>query len=100
MSRTTIRTVNGKRIGFVGALTDALGSVATPQIAEDIDLSERAVDALNRVAGELKRSGKVDAVVVCADASAAAGLGRDVDLVSPATHAVKQRRHRRRALRL
>ena len=29
---STIRTVNGKRIGFVGALTDALGSVATPQI--------------------------------------------------------------------
>ena len=35
----TIRTVNGKRIGFVGALTDALGSVATPQITEDADLS-------------------------------------------------------------
>ena len=86
----TIRTVNGKRIGFVGALTDALGSVATPQITEDADLSERAVDALNRVAGELKRSGKVDAVVALlhADASAATGLGRDVDLAY--THAVKQ----------
>ena len=89
----TIRTVNGKRIGFVGALTDALGSVATPQITEDADLSERAVDALNRVAGELKRSGKVDAVVALlhADASAATGLGRDVDLVYTGhTHAVKQ----------
>lgn len=64
----TIRTVNGKRIGFVGALTDALGSVATPQITEDADLSERAVDA-----------------------SAATGLGRDVDLVYTGhTHAVKQ----------
>lgn len=89
----TIRTVNGKRIGFVGALTDALGSVATPQITEDADLSERAVDALNRVAGELKRSGKVDAMVALlhADASAATGLGRDVDLAYTGhTHAVKQ----------
>lgn len=89
----TIRTVNGKRIGFVGALTDALGSVATPQITEDADLSERAVDALNRVAGELKRSGKVDAVVALlhADASTATGLGRDVDLAYTGhTHAVKQ----------
>ena len=89
----TIRTVNGKRIGFVGALTDALGSVATPQITEDADLSERAVDALNRVAGELKRSGKVDAVVALlhAAASAATGLGRDVDLAYTGhTHAVKQ----------
>lgn len=89
----TIRTVNGKRIGFVGALTDALGSVATPQITEDADLSECAVDALNRVAGELKRSGKVDAVVALlhADASAATGLGRDVDLAYTGhTHAVKQ----------
>ena len=89
----TIRTVNGKRIGFVGALTDALGSVATPQITEDADLSERAVDALNRVAGELQRSGKVDAVVALlhADASAATGLGRDVDLAYTGhTHAVKQ----------
>ena len=89
----TIRTVNGKRIGFVGALTDALGSVATPQITEDADLSERAVDALNRVAGELKRSGKVDAVVALlhADASAATGLGRDVDpAYTGHTHAVKQ----------
>lgn len=89
----TIRTVNGKRIGFVGALTDALGSVATPQITEDADLSERAVDALNRVGGELKRSGKVDAVVALlhADASAATGLGRDVDLAYTGhTHAVKQ----------
>lgn len=47
---STIRTVNGKRIGFVGALTDALGSVATPQITRDADLDERAVDAINRVA--------------------------------------------------
>lgn len=88
-----IRTVNGKRIGFVGALTDSLGSVATPQITEDADLDEHDVDAINRVAGDLKRSGKVNAVVALlhADASAAVGLGRDVDLAYAGhTHAVKQ----------
>lgn len=89
---STIRTVNGKRIGFVGALTDALGSVATPQITRDADLDERAVDAINRVARELKRSGKVDAVVALlhADASAAADIGRDVDVVYTGhSHAIK-----------
>ncbi len=65
-----------------GALTDALGSVATPQITEDADLSERAVDALNRVAGELKRSGKVDAVVIVAPTPRRQPVStRDVDLV-------------------
>lgn len=90
---STIRTVNGKRIGFVGALTDALGSVATPQITRDADLDERAVDAINRVARELKRSGKVDAVVALlyADASAAADIGRDVDVVYTGhSHAIKR----------
>lgn len=89
----TIRTVNGKRVGFVGALTDALGSVATPQITRDADLSEHDVDAINRVAGELKRSGKVDAVVALlhADASAAEELGRDVDVAYTGhTHAIKR----------
>ena len=89
---STIRTVNGKRIGFVGALTDALGSVATPQITRDADLDERAVNAINRVARELKRSGKVDAVVALlhADASAAADIGRDVDVVYTGhSHAIK-----------
>ncbi|MBT1174960.1 bifunctional metallophosphatase/5'-nucleotidase [Bifidobacterium sp. LC6] len=87
-----IRDVNGKRIGFVGALTDALGSVATPQITKDADLDERAVDAVNRVAHELKQSGKVDAVValIHADATAAQGLGKDVDVAYTGhTHAVK-----------
>ena len=90
---STIRTVNGKRIGFVGALTDALGSVATPQITRDADLDERAVDAINRVARELNRSGKVDAVVALlhADASAAADIGRDVDVVYTGhSHAIKR----------
>ncbi len=77
----------------MGALTDALGSVATPQITRDADLDERAVDAINRVARELKRSGKVDAVVALlhADASAAADIGRDVDVVYTGhSHAIKR----------
>lgn len=89
---STIRTVNGKRIGFVGALTDALGSVTTPQITRDADLDERAVDAINRVARELKRSGKVDAVVALlhADASAVVDIGREVDVVYTGhSHAIK-----------
>ena len=89
----TIRTVNGKRIGFVGALTDALGSVATPQITEDADLSERAVDALNRVAGELKRSGKVDAVSHCCTPTPRRQPVSDVNVdlaYTGHTHAVKQ----------
>ncbi|MBW3089516.1 bifunctional metallophosphatase/5'-nucleotidase [Bifidobacterium miconisargentati] len=88
-----IRTVNGKRVGFVGALTDALGSVATPQITRDADLAEHDVDAINRVAGELKRSGKADAVVALlhADASAVRDIGRDVDVVYAGhSHAVKR----------
>lgn len=88
----TIREVNGKRIGFVGALTDALGSVATPQITRDADLDERAVDAVNRVAHELKQSGQVDAVValIHADASAAEGLSKDVNVAYTGhTHALK-----------
>jgi 2',3'-cyclic-nucleotide 2'-phosphodiesterase (5'-nucleotidase family) len=89
----TIRTVNGKRVGFVGALTDALGSVATPQITKDADLDERGVDAINRVAGELRHSGKVDAVVALlhADAAAAADIGSDVDLIYTGhSHAIKR----------
>ncbi|PJM79544.1 bifunctional metallophosphatase/5'-nucleotidase [Bifidobacterium scaligerum] len=88
----TIRNVNGKRIAFIGALTDKLGSVATPEITKDADLSERAADAVNRVAGELKRSGTVDAVVALIhdDAKAAQQFGRYVDLVYAGhTHAVK-----------
>ncbi|MBT1163828.1 bifunctional metallophosphatase/5'-nucleotidase [Bifidobacterium felsineum] len=88
----TIREVNGKRIGFVGALTDALGSVATPQITKDADLDKRAVDAVNQVAHNLKQSGKVDAVValIHADATAAQGLGKDVDVAYTGhTHALK-----------
>ena len=87
-----IRKVNGKRIGFVGALTDALGSVATPRITRDADLRERAVDAINRVAHRLKSTGTVDAVVALlhADAGSAQGIGADVDVIYAGhTHGVK-----------
>lgn len=89
----TIREVNGKRIGFVGALTSALGSVATPQITKDADLVGRDVDAINRVSRQLKRSGAVDAMVALfhSDASNAIAIGGDVDLIYTGhTHAVKR----------
>lgn len=89
----TIREVNGKRIGFVGALTGALGSVATPRITRDADLVGRDVDAINRVSRQLKRSGAVDAVVVLfhSDASNAVAIGGDADLIYTGhAHAVKR----------
>ena len=88
---STIRTVNGKRIGFVGALTDALGSVATPQITRDADLDERAVDAINRVAvnSTLRKGGCGGGLAACR-CSAAADIGRDVDVVYTGhSHAIK-----------
>ncbi|PLS29032.1 metallophosphoesterase, partial [Bifidobacterium parmae] len=100
----TIRTVNGKRVAFVGALTDALGTVATPKITRDADLDETAVHAINRVADQLsdgdEANGEADAVValIHADASAAAGTGaaaldRNVDLVYAGhSHALKRMR--------
>lgn len=91
---STIRTVNGKRDRFRWApLLMRSARWATPQITRDADLDERAVDAINRVARELKRSGKVDAVVALlhADASAAADIGRDVDVVYTGhSHAIKR----------
>ncbi|WP_055426471.1 bifunctional metallophosphatase/5'-nucleotidase [Bifidobacterium aesculapii] len=98
----TIRNVNGRRVAFVGALTDALGAVATPAITRDAELTERAVHAINRVADRLsdgdEANGEADAVVALlhADASAAAGTGdealdRNVDLVYAGhSHAVKR----------
>ncbi|MBT1172995.1 bifunctional metallophosphatase/5'-nucleotidase [Bifidobacterium sp. MA2] len=100
-----IREVNGKRVAFVGALTDALGAVATPAITRDADLGESAVHAINRVADALsdgdESNGEADAVVALlhADASAAEGLepgealDRNVDLVYTGhSHAVKRGR--------
>lgn len=61
----------------MGALTGALGSVATPQTAHNASLDERAVNAINRVARELKHSERVNAVVALlyADASVATDTG-------------------------
>lgn len=99
-----IRNVNGKRVAFVGTLTDALGAVATPRITADADLGETAVHAINRVADRLsdgdESNGEADAVVALlhADAAAAAGTGvagldRNVDLVYAGhSHAVKRMR--------
>ena len=100
-----IRKVNGKRIAFVGALTDALGAVATPQITRDADLGEDAVHAINRVADRLsdgvESNGEADAVVALlhADASAAESrepdqaIDRNVDVVYTGhSHAIKRGR--------
>lgn len=88
-----IRTVNGKRVGFIGALTDQLASVATPQITQDVELTKHGVDAINAVARSLKATGQVDAVVALfhSDASHAVGVGDDVDLIYAGhSHAVKR----------
>ncbi|MBT1180437.1 bifunctional metallophosphatase/5'-nucleotidase [Bifidobacterium sp. CP2] len=99
-----IRKIGGKRVAFIGAITDALGAVTTPRITADADLGETAVHAINRVADQLsdgdEANGEADAVVVLlhADASAAAGHGdaaidSNVDLVySGHSHAVKRMR--------
>ena len=100
-----IRKVNGKRIAFVGALTDALGAVATPEITRDADLGEDAVHAINRVADRLsdgdESNGEADAVVALlhADATAAESrepdqaIDRNVDVVYTGhSHAIKRGR--------
>ncbi|WP_164514737.1 5'-nucleotidase C-terminal domain-containing protein [Bifidobacterium goeldii] len=99
-----IRTVNGRRIAFIGAITDALRAVTTPSIMRDITLDEPAVGAINRVADQLsdgnESNGEADAIVVLlhADAEAATkkgvkGLNRNVDLVYAGhSHAVKSGR--------
>lgn len=93
---STIRTVNGKRIGFVGALTDALGSVATPQITRDADLDERAVDAINRgttaggapiyEAGSFGRNMAVQDLIITGAGRRATVRVADVDLGNGTSH--------------
>ena len=93
---STIRTVNGKWIGFVGALTDALGSVATPQITRDADLDERAVDAINRgttaggapiyEAGSFGRNMAVQDLIITGAGRRATVRVADVDLGNGTSH--------------
>lgn len=93
---STIRTVNGKRIGFVGALTGALGSVATPQITRDADLDERAVDAINRgttaggapiyEAGSFGRNMAVQDLIITGAGRRATVRVADVDLGNGTSH--------------
>ncbi len=93
---STIRTVNGKRIGFVGALTGALGSVATPQITRDADLDERAVDAIKRgttaggapiyEAGSFGRNMAVQDLIITGAGRRATVRVADVDLGNGTSH--------------
>ncbi|WP_133119552.1 bifunctional metallophosphatase/5'-nucleotidase [Bifidobacterium primatium] len=102
----TIRIVNGKRIAFVGAVTDGLGSVLSRSIMDDVHMDGKAIDQVNRVADRLsdgdERNGEADAVVALihedADVIARSPIGLDanVDLVYAGhTHAVKTGRHTR-----
>ena len=77
-------------IDWLCANVSSANKSATGKLSHVKDYTIRTVNG-KRI--ELKRSGKVDAVVALlhADASAATGLGRDVDLVYTGhTHAVKQ----------
>ncbi|WP_217623982.1 bifunctional metallophosphatase/5'-nucleotidase [Bifidobacterium simiarum] len=96
----TIRMVAGKRVAFVGAVTDRLGSVLSRSVMRDVRLDESAVTAVNRVADRLsdgdESNGEADVVVALIhdDADLVAkdpvGLDANVDLVYAGhTHAVK-----------
>ncbi|NEG95858.1 bifunctional metallophosphatase/5'-nucleotidase [Bifidobacterium sp. SMB2] len=102
----TIRIVNGKRIAFVGAVTDGLGSVLSRSIMNDVRMDGKALEQVNRVADRLsdgdERNGEADAVValIHEDADVIArspkSLDANVDLVYAGhTHAVKTGRHTR-----
>ncbi|MBW3087394.1 bifunctional metallophosphatase/5'-nucleotidase [Bifidobacterium sp. 82T24] len=102
----TMRTVNGKRVAFVGAVTDGLGSVLSRSVMKDVRLDATAVESVNRVADRLsdgdERNGEADVVValIHEDADIIAqdpvGLDTNVDLVYAGhTHAVKTGRHTR-----
>lgn len=96
----TIRVIAGKRVAFVGAVTDRLSSVLSHSVMRNVTLDESAVESVNRVADRLsdgdERNGEADAVVALIhdDADLVAkdrvGLNANVDLVYAGhTHAVK-----------
>ncbi|PWG60447.1 bifunctional metallophosphatase/5'-nucleotidase [Bifidobacterium catulorum] len=102
----TMRVANGKRVAFVGAVTDGLGSVLSRDVMQNVQLEEKAVASVNRVADMLsdgdESNGEADAVValIHEDADIVAhdpvGLDRNVDLIYTGhTHAVKTGRHTR-----
>ncbi|KAA8828803.1 bifunctional metallophosphatase/5'-nucleotidase [Bifidobacterium tissieri] len=102
----TMRTVNGTRIAFVGAVTDHLSSVLSASIMKDVHLKDTAVRSVNRVADMLsdgdESNGEADVVVALIhdDADIVArdetGLNGNIDLVYTGhTHANKTGRHTR-----
>ncbi|RSX50757.1 bifunctional metallophosphatase/5'-nucleotidase [Bifidobacterium callimiconis] len=101
-----IRTINGTRVAFVGAVTDRLSSVLSASVMKDVQLNDTAVRSINRVADRLsdgdESNGEADVVVALihddADTIAKDGTGLDgnVDLVYAGhTHANKTGRHTR-----
>lgn len=94
------RTVAGKRVAFIGAVTDALFSVEEPRALEGIRLTGRAVEAVNEEAARLsdgdESNGEADAIValIHEDADAIADsstpLSPAIDLVYAGhSHAIK-----------
>lgn len=94
------RTLAGKRIAFIGAVTDTLASVEEPRALEGIRLTEPAVEAVNEEAARLsdgdESNGEADAIVALihedADiiADSATPLSPAIDLVYAGhSHAIK-----------
>ncbi|WP_143248649.1 metallophosphoesterase [Bifidobacterium vansinderenii] len=102
----SMRTINGTRVAFVGAVTDRLSSVLSASVMKDVQLNDTAVRSINRVADRLsdgdESNGEADVVVALIhdDADAIAkdrtGLDGNIDLVYAGhTHANKTGRHTR-----
>lgn len=86
----TIKTVNGKKVAFVGAITSDLKNVVSPSVMQGVTVTD-PVQAVNKVADQLsdgdESNGEADAVVALIHedgdtiASDGDGLDANVDLV-------------------
>ena len=86
----TIKTVNGKKVAFVGAITADLKNVVSPSVMQGVTVTD-PVEAVNKVADELsdgdESNGEADAVVALIHEDGetirddGAGLNANVDLV-------------------
>nr|WP_240542090.1 5'-nucleotidase C-terminal domain-containing protein [Bifidobacterium sp. CP2] len=86
----TIKTINGKKVAFVGAITADLKNVVSPSVMQGVTVTD-PVQAVNKVADQLSdgdpSNGEADAVVALIHEDAdtirddGAGLDANVDLV-------------------
>ncbi|TPF94711.1 5'-nucleotidase [Bifidobacterium sp. UTBIF-68] len=86
----TIKTANGKKVAFVGAITSDLKNVVSPSVMQGVTVTD-PVQAVNKVADQLsdgdESNGEADAVVALIHedgetiASDGEGLNANVDLV-------------------